>query len=208
MKLLKEFATELSTPLASIFNTSLQQSKSPSDWKTSYATPVPKTPSPTTLDQTRPISITPLPSLICESYVTDWAYTDLYHSFDLKQYGNIKGASTTHYLTSFNFVYSHLEKRKTSAAAVFVDLSKAFDLVDHTTVIQKALALGLRECVVAWLADFLADRRQAVRLQGATFTLLPLICGAPRGPKIGPLCFLTLINDTFYDTPPLLEIRG
>ncbi|XP_050728151.1 uncharacterized protein LOC127004456 [Eriocheir sinensis] len=65
MKLLKEFAPQLSTPLTSIFNASLQQAESPLDWKTSYVTPVPKTPSPTSLDQTRhAVSITPLPSLM------------------------------------------------------------------------------------------------------------------------------------------------
>ncbi|XP_050689715.1 uncharacterized protein LOC126982040 [Eriocheir sinensis] len=152
--------------------------------------------------KTRPVSITPLPSLICESFVTDWAYTDRKHSFDPQQFGNIKTTSTTHYLISFlDYIYSNLENRKTSVAAVLVDLSKAFDLVDHTTVIQKALAMGLRECVVAWLADFLADRRQAIPLQGATSTFLPQTCGVPQDTKIGPLCLLILINDALQDTP-------
>ena len=52
---------------------------------------------------------------------------------------------------------------------------------------------------VAWLADFLTDRHQAVRMQGATSTFLPLTCGVPQGTKVGPLCFLVLINDALSD---------
>ncbi|ROT81040.1 hypothetical protein C7M84_000199 [Penaeus vannamei] len=54
----------------------------PSDWKTSYVTAVPKTPSPDILDETRPVPITPMPSFLCESFVSKWAYADLHPSFD------------------------------------------------------------------------------------------------------------------------------
>ena len=57
MTLFKEFAPELSKPLTSIIKASLQQGKSPSDLKTAYVTPVPKKPSPATLDETRSVSI-------------------------------------------------------------------------------------------------------------------------------------------------------
>lgn len=60
----------------------------PSDWKTSYVTAVPKTPSPDILDETRPVPITPMPSFLCESFVSKWAYADLHPSFDKQQYGN------------------------------------------------------------------------------------------------------------------------
>ena len=84
---------------------------------------------------------------------------------------------------------------------VFIDFKKAFDLVDHTTIITKAVHLGLPPSLVAWLSDFLSDRRQAVRYQGCVSVFQLLTCGVPQGTKMGPLCYLILINDALLDTP-------
>ncbi|KAK8398046.1 hypothetical protein O3P69_003745 [Scylla paramamosain] len=200
--LIREFAVELATPLCSIINASLSQHSCPADWKTSYVTPIPKTSSPQSLNDLRPVSITPIPSLICEDFVYDWAYTKICNTVDIRQFGNIKATSTSHYLTSFlEFIHSHLDKRNTSLAVAFVDFKKAFDLVDHTVVISKAVSLGLPPNLIAWLADFLTGRRQAVRYQGSVSNFQQLTCGVPMGTKMGPLCFLLLINDALTDTP-------
>ena len=123
-------------------------------------------------------------------------------TIDTQQFGNIKSTSTSHYLVSFlEFVHSHLDKRNTSLAIAFVDFRKAFDLVDHTVVINKAITLGLSPYLIAWLADFLSGRRQAVRYQGSVSSFQQLICGVPQGTKMGPLCFLILINDALVHTP-------
>ena len=202
IKIYKEFAPELAKPLCSIINASLSQHSCPKDWKTSFVTPIPKTPSPQSLNDLRPVAITPIPSLICEDFVFDWAYTKIANSLDIKQFGNIKATSTSHYLVSFlEFIHSHLDKRNTSLAVAFVDFRKAFDLVDHTVVINKAISLGLPLHLVAWLADFLTGRRQAVRYQGSVSPFQQLTCGVPQGTKMGPLCFLVLINDALSDTP-------
>ena len=66
----------------------------------------------------------------------------------------MKSFSTTHCLVSF-----HLDKRNTSLAVAFVDYRKAFDLVDHTVVVTKAISVGLHPSLIAWLADFLHQRR-------------------------------------------------
>lgn len=69
LKIYKEFAIELATPLCSIINASLQTYKCPTDWKIALVTPIPKTPSPQSLSDLRPIAITPIPSLICEDFI-------------------------------------------------------------------------------------------------------------------------------------------
>ena len=66
---------------------------------------------------------------------------------------------------------------------------------------MKAVSLGLYPNLVAWLADFLNGRQQAVRYQGSVSSLTHLTCGVPQGTKMGPLCFLMLINDALTDTP-------
>ena len=202
IKLYREFASELAIPISSIINSSLTESKSPTDWKTSYVTPIPKTSNPQSLNELRPIAITPIPSLICEDFIFEWAYSKISNYIDPRQFGNVKKSSTTHYLISFlDFIYRNLEQRKTSVAVTFIDFKKAFDLVDHTAVIDSALHLGLPPPLVAWLADFLTDRHQVVRYQGCVSAVQHLTCGVPQGTKMGPLCFLIIINDALRDTP-------
>ncbi|XP_063855576.1 uncharacterized protein LOC135097581 [Scylla paramamosain] len=114
-----------------------------------------------------PVTITPIPSFICEDIVFDWAFTKIRNCIVNKHLGNIKATSTSHYLVNFlEFLHSHLDKRNTSVVVAFVDLRKAFDLVDHTVVINKAISLGLPLNLVAWLTDFLTGRQQAIRFQG------------------------------------------
>ena len=123
----------------------------------------------------RPVSITLLASLLCESFVAEWMYDDIAPKIDPKQYGNVRASSTTHCLLDYlSFIYKELEQRDTSVTATFIDFRKAFDLVDHTTVIKKAIDMGVRGCLVPWLSDFLTDRRQAVRFQGSISDFLPI----------------------------------
>ena len=201
MALTKEFALELAKPLCIIVNASIQQGKSPSQWKDSFVSPVPKIPTPLALGDLRPITLTQVASLLCESFVAEWMYNDISTKIDLQQYGNVRGSSTTLCLIDFlNFIYEELEKRKTAVTATFIDFKKAFDLVDHNIVIKKAIALGVRECIIPWIADFLSGRRQSVRYLGAMSDFLPTTCGVPQGTILGSLCFLVLINDALLDT--------
>lgn len=62
---------------------------------------------------------------------------------DPQQFGNVKTSSTSHYLIGFlDFPYENFEQRKTSLAVVLINFKNTFDLVDHTTIIAKALHLG------------------------------------------------------------------
>ena len=202
MALVKEFSMELAHPLCMIINAVIKSGRNPKMWKDSFVTPVPKIPTPLTFGDLRPLTLTLFASLLCESFVTDWMYADIAPKIDPQQFGNVKSSSTTHCLIDFlDFTYKELEKRLTAVTATFIDFRKAFDLVDHTTLIKKAISLGVRESLIPWLCDFLSQRRQSVKLRGAISDSLPITCGVPQGTKSGPLGFLVLINDALTDTP-------
>ncbi len=95
-------------------------------------------PLPGSFDQTLPASITSMPSL-GESFVSRWAYADLYSIIDPHYYGNICTTSTIYYRVNLlSYIHNSLEQRKITFAATLVDFRKAFDLVDHDTAINKA----------------------------------------------------------------------
>ena len=97
-KLLKEFAYEFSLPLAHIFNLSLKTGKFPTRWKRATVTPLPKVDVVNELGELRPVSLTQDIGKVLEGIVTKIMLNDIKASIDKRQYGNLKGKSTSHYL--------------------------------------------------------------------------------------------------------------
>ena len=80
--------------------------------------------------------------------------------------------------------------------AALLDYKKAFDLVDHNLLTAKLYNLGVRLTVVNWVADFLRDRYQHVKLNSDCFSdFKPVPARIPKGTLIGPRLFLVMIND-------------
>ena len=79
--------------------------------------------------------------------------------------------------------------------AVFVDLSKAFDMVNHTLLIDKLLSLGITGIENKWFHPCLNNHTQCVSLNGTFSTPNVIRSGVPQGSILGPLLFLLFIND-------------
>ena len=79
--------------------------------------------------------------------------------------------------------------------AIFMDLSKAFDTLDHTILLSKSSYYGIGGNELNWFSSYLSDRQQYVEINGVSSTLLSLKTGVPQGSILGPLLFLIYMND-------------
>ena len=195
-RILKEFAYELAEPVATIFNTSLSSGIVPAIWKDSDIIPVPKSQPPTCEGDTRPISLTPCLAKVPEDFVVGWMITDIKDNIDPKQFGCLKGTSTTYCLLDMIHTWlCNLECPEKHLRLCFLDFEKAFDRIGHNLLILKLLNLGVRSSLLPWIINFLTNRRHRVKLGGKTSDWLPMNASVPQGTKLGPILFLAMIND-------------
>jgi len=194
--ILKEFAFTLSEPICCMLNTSVQQGTVPAIWKSANVIPVPKIkPARRIESDLRPISLTPTLSKVLESFVGQWMLETVTEQFDHKQFGGLKGRSTVHALVDILQLWHTALDDQQSVRVVFVDYAKAFDHVDHSTVLRKMVAMQIPAFIIQWMFSFLQNRRQRVKLGNHFSQWLTLNGGMPQGTWLGLYIFLLLIND-------------
>lgn len=196
-KVLKNNSTSFAHLLSKLFNKIVETGEYPDCLKIAKVIPVFKTGNVSDINNYRPISTLSIFNKIFEKLLIR-RILDFYNKHNILyrlQYGFRQGCSTLIAITELVDSIIDEVDNKNIVGALFLDLKKAFDTLNHSILLQKMERYGIRGIANRIIQSYLTNRMQYVVVNGFKSYLNPIKIGVPQGSNIGPLLFLSFIND-------------
>ena len=192
-KIIKDAFSVLVLQLVYLFNLSFIKNIFPTKWKIATVVPLYKGGSRLDVSNYRPISLLPLPGKILEKIVHKKIshYLEINDLLCNEQCGFRKERSTVHNIVSLTDSLLNAINNSDTSMAVFIDLKKAFDTINHSILLKKLEFMGIKGNLLLWITNYLHERSQKTIANDHLSNCLPITCGVPQGSILGPLFFIT-----------------
>lgn len=194
---IKQLSEEITFPLTHLINLSITKSIFPMSLKEATVIPIYKQGSKNDINNYRPISLLSTFSKILEKVLKKQLMTYLEENnlISKSQYGFRQNLSTADAIDDIlNTITKSLDKGNKSLA-IFIDLQKAFDTIDHKILFKKLKKIGMSNTTLNLLISYMSERSQCVKIENRKSKPLPINYGVPQGSVLGPLLFLIYVND-------------
>ena len=194
-KLLKDMLPQVSTFLLDMINPSLLTGYVPQSFKVAAIKPLLKKPTldPEVLANYRPISNLPFLSKVLEKVVADQLNEFLQNNslFEMFQSGFRRHHSTESALVKVTNDLLIASDEGCLSVLVLLDLSAAFDTVDHQILIERLDTLiGIKGTALSWFRSYLSNRTQFVHVNDESSLYTKVSYGVPQGSVLGPILFI------------------